>query len=832
MNISKDTISTAVRRGRLGRLVVIITGGFVLSFASAAEKWPPVEPLEPQSSVTEAAPLPGSITAEALGQGRWRCTFRFHPPVEAGQVALSGSFNGWDRHALKMDGPDAGGNWSASIDLETGVYQYKFLVDGATWFTDPVNLGRVPDGFGEFNSLVRLGRLAQMRYSDAQVGDGQVDQLGLEHRPPLPLYIQPTDDGDVSIRYRTLAHDVRAVQVAVRGGQTMSMRLVSQGPLFAYYEATVPVPTRSGAHSPKVRTLAYTFILDDGDGAVGDPYTYRHSFTDESRFETPEWARHAIWYQILPDRFRNGSAGNDPESLRPWTSDWFATSPWEGGDGQSFYEFFVFERFYGGDLAGLESQLPYLKELGVNALYLNPVFSAPSNHKYDARSLIHVDDGFGVGAGYFGIAEQEDLLDPSTWRWTPSDEQFLAFLGIAHQQGFKVVIDGVFNHVGVEHPAFVDVRDNGRQSRYAEWFDVTSWEPFEYKTWSGFDYMPVFKKNRYGYATDAVKQHIFAITRRWMDPNGDGDPSDGVDGWRLDVAGDIPRPFWVEWRKLVKEINPNALITAEEWHRADRVLDGQQFDGVMNYEFAKTVARWIFNHEQKIATSHAVAQLAELRLAYPDEASYVLLNLLDSHDTDRAASMAQNPDREYDRENRVQDHNLRYDNGKPAPEAYARARLAALLQMTYVGAPLIYYGDEVGMWGADDPTCRKPMLWKDLQPYEKPEENSVMEEHLDFYKRLCALRRGHAALRVGTFRTLLADDAQDVWVFERVSGDEHVLVALNASGLSRQVEIPLPAGAPRQWHCVFGELGDVGANAQGDVPLTVPAIGGVVLTGD
>src|SRR5262245_56833924 len=140
-----------------------------------------------------------------------------------------------------------------------------------------------------------------------------------------------------------------------------------------------------------------------------------------------------------------------------------------------------------------------------------------------------------------------------------------------------------------------------------------------------------------------------------------------------------------------------------------------------------------------------------------------MMNLVDSHDTDRLVSMALNPDRGYDKDNRGQDDSPDYNNAKPLPEHYARARLVALLQMTYVGAPMIYSGDEVGMWGADDPSCRKPMLWEDLQPYDKPEQNFVMKDHLAFYREVIALRNAHPALRTGYFHTLLADDAKDVW---------------------------------------------------------------------
>ena len=248
----------------------------------------------------------------------------------------------------------------------------------------------------------------------------------------------------------------------------------------------------------------------------------------------------------------------------------------------------------------------------------------------------------------------------------------------------------------------------------------------------------------------------------------------------------------------------------------------------MNYEFAKPTIEWMFNKRHKISPSEIDQKLRELRMAYPREATYVLQNLMNSHDTDRVASMAHNPDRAYDHGNRVQDNGPNYDNAKPTPTEYRRARLAALLQMTYVGAPMVFYGDEVGMWGADDPTCRKPMLWKDLEPYEKPEVNHVMTDHLAYYKEVIALRNAHSALRTGSYRTLLVDDAADVWAFLRADENEQLIVVLNASSHERVVQVPLPAESPKSWMPLFNARGKFHA-VNGRVTVTVPAISGVVL---
>ena len=523
---------------------------------------------------------------------------------------------------------------------------------------------------------------------------------------------------------------------------------------------------------------------------------------------TPDWAKDAIWYQIMVDRFRNGEPSNDPSKTRSWRSNWFLASPWEGRDGQSFYEWYVFNRLYGGDLQGVTEKLDYLAELGVNALYFNPVFQAESCHKYNTTNYLHIDEHYGLGGEYAEAESNEDLLDPDTWQWTESDKIFLEFIKLAKSRGFRVIIDGVFNHVGTQHPAFRDVLANGESSPFADWFDVRSWDPFEYEGWAGFGELPAFKKTENGLASDQVKEHIFNITRRWMDPDGDGDPSDGIDGWRLDVPNEIPLPFWTEWCAHVRSINPDAYISGEIWDRADEWLDGNTFDAVMNYEFAKVVYDWVGARELKITPTEADKRLSALRMAYPTEITYVLQNLIDSHDTDRAVSKIHNPDRPFDLGN-CEQGDPTYDGRKPPADAYRRLELIALIQFTYVGAPMVYYGDEVGMWGADDPNNRKPMLWVDHEPYEDPEDNLVMVELLEHYKALIALRNEHPALRRGSIQTVYLHDDQDVWAFLRAYEDEEILVGLNAS--ENEATITMPEG---RWEPIHGS-GSSGTSIEG-----------------
>jgi cyclomaltodextrinase len=795
--------------------------------AQAAEEWTGAERIQVEQD-TEIPELPASITVEPTGDGNWACTFMFQPKPDAKAVSLAGTFNDWNATTNPMKGPRGDGYWAVTVNLSPGIHQYKFVVEGNEWHQDPKNMDGIDDNNGGDNSVLRLGRAATLRTSDSKPGDSQIDGTGLIHDPKLPFYFQALSMDEMLLRYQTYAHDVQHVWVAMPNQDMIKMHRIERDSLFDTYELRVKLPPTESGYT---RDVVYTFVVQDGDQRYSHFKDYYRTLRSIEIFHTPDWAKNAIWYQIMTDRFRNGDPSNDPPRVHPWTSDWFKAQPWEAArEGQSFYHWFVFDRKYGGDIAGIREKLPYLKELGVNALYLMPMFIAESNHKYNTTNYLHIDPWFGAGAedDYEQIVATEDLKDPKTWKWTKSDKMFLDFIKEAHEAGFKIIIDGVFNHVGTDHPAFQDVRKNGRESRYAEWFDVTSWDPFHYEGWGGFDALPEFKKSSDGLASESVTKHIMDVTERWMDPDGDGDPSDGIDGWRLDVPNEIPGGFWVKWRQHVKNINREAYITAEIWDRADQWLTGRHYDAVMNYQFARAVIRWAAFEKGKISPSELDRRLQELRMAYPLEATLALQNLMNSHDTDRLVSMVFNKDRDYDQANRVQDNGPDYSNAKPPAESYRRARLIALLQMTYVGAPMVWYGDEQGMWGADDPTCRKPMLWEDLEPYEKPEENAVMPSHRAFYRSAIALRNAYPALRTGGFETLLTDDEQDVWVFRRFDESEELIVVLNASTAKRTVRFDLPEEKVDQWKVVFGL--DKSFLVKGkQMQVTVPGIDGVVI---
>ncbi len=762
-----------------------------------AQDWPPPEPHVTSSLSPDTVVAPRSVEVERTPDGQHECRFSFQPSAPVTSVNLAGEFNGWSITNTPMIRGDDG-VWRVAARLAPGEHPYKFVIDSSKWLADPLNPHAVDDGHGGRNSVLRLGAQASLGAVRPSVGDGRIEGGAILHDPTKAICLQRLPDGGLLVRVRTLRDDVQGVEFAVRGAPRRPMAPSGSDETFAWWQAHVDAPR---APTP------YTFLFHDGAVRVSDQRIYSLDISSRSLFTTPEWAKDAIWYQIMLERFRDGDERNNPEPCRPWRSEWYTASPWEGQNGQTFFKWDVFARHYGGDLTGLREKLGYLKDLGINAIYLNPVFQAPSHHKYNATNFLHVDEHFGERGDYAAAESVEDLRNPSTWTWTATDRLFLDVVKEAKHRGIRVIVDGVFNHVGTAHPAFRDVRARGQSSPFRDWFSIRSWEPFAYDGWAGFDELPVFRKSERGFSCDEVKEHIFAVTRRWMDPNGDGDPSDGIDGWRLDVPNEIAMPFWHEWRALVKSINPDAYIVGEIWRRADDWLDGRSFDAVMNYPFAETLLKWARDRHHKISCSEMDRRLAELRHAYPAEATFVLQNLLDSHDTDRIVSKLLHADSEYDKGNREQD-NPAYNGKKPGAREYALARLFAFIQMVYVGAPMVYYGDEAGMWGADDPSNRRPMLWKDLEPFDDANDR-VDGEHEAWYRRVIALRQAHPALRRGSFETVICDDARDVWVFLRELPDETLLVAVNGSANEAELDLAATSVAGRQghWRTVFGGEG-------------------------
>jgi cyclomaltodextrinase / maltogenic alpha-amylase / neopullulanase len=529
----------------------------------------------------------------------------------------------------------------------------------------------------------------------------------------------------------------------------------------------------------------------------------------------PQWAAEAIWYQVFPERFRNGDPSNDPELEIPgwrvtdWGSDYYKADDWERAYGTIFES--IQERRYGGDLQGILDRLDYLQELGITALYINPVFQSPSHHKYNGSSFHHIDPHFGPDPqGDIKLIESaSETLDPNTWVWTKADLLYLDLVKEVHRRGMRIIMDGVFNHSGREFFAFKDILRKGRSSQYRDWYDIVRWDPslpdgFEYRGWFGHKIAPEFKESQNGFHPD-YDQYLANITKRWMSPF--GKKENGVDGWRLDVAFDVQHQFWKKWRKIVKAINPEAYLTAEIWQTAPEYTKGDEFDALMNYPFAHSVSEFVIDQKDRISPSQFDRLLKSLQLTYPNDSTRVMQNLVASHDTARLRSQIINPDLQtrnssYNFPHTQIVNNSQYNLGRGGSIHQSIHKLIALIQMTYIGAPMIYYGDEVGMTGANDPDCRKPMLWSDIVYDDEIThpifpgtaliaKNIIETDLLDYYKMLIRIRKSSRALTDGSFHSFLVDDENGIYGFMRQFGDEKVYVIINSSLEDARARFPL-----------------------------------------
>ena len=533
---------------------------------------------------------------------------------------------------------------------------------------------------------------------------------------------------------------------------------------------------------------------------------------------TPEWSKGVVWYQIFPERFSNGDPRNDPQAadqngaypfddssafqIHPWTSDWYQLQPYEQQNGKDIY-YNLQRRRYGGDVQGILNKLDYLQALGVNALYLTPVFWSPSSHKYDALCYHHVDPTFGPDPeGDKKMMATENPLQPDTWVWTKADLLVLRLIDEVHKRQMHLIFDGVFNHLGAKSFAFQDVVKNQQASPYADWFMVKSWRDaatgtaFAYNGWFGVKTLPELKEDETGIVA-GPKQYIFNATRRWMNPMNKG-AAHGIDGWRLDVAYDVGHSFWKSWRQHVRRLNPQAYLTAELVFPVEKTrpyLSGDEFDATMNYNFAFAVHDFFVQDATASTATAFDARLKELREAFGPGVALNMQNLVDSHDATRIGSAVANPDGK-----KMGDwgpyfnwsqksNNKAYNARQPTPVQMQKQKLIAAFQLLYLGSPMIFYGDEAGMWGANDPDCRKPMVWAG-RPYapetHNPDHSTHAPDAVQFnqalfawYQQFIALRRRSPAIQRGRFTTVATDDARQLYAFRRTLGKEDVLVVLN-----------------------------------------------------
>ncbi|MDE2371861.1 MAG: hypothetical protein KGN16_23030 [Burkholderiales bacterium] len=497
-------------------------------------------------------------------------------------------------------------------------------------------------------------------------------------------------------------------------------------------------------------------------------------------YRVPAWAADAVYYGIFPDRYRNGDASNDPkpgvaryhDATVEFHAHWL-DRPYKPGSGDGSDAYYSND-FFGGDIAGIIDKLDDLRDLGVNVLYINPLFRAASNHKYDTADYRHIDPGFG------------------------SDDDFVRLTREAARRGIRILPDSSFNHSGsdsIYFDRYGNFKSNGAyegghvnpDSPYAGWYRFEPGARTPYRSWSAAGDLPEFDKSN-----PAVRGFFYAdadsITRLWL--------GRGAAGWRMDVVPWIPDDFWRAWRRVVKATKPDALTLAETWFDASKYFTGDMFDSTMNYVFRNAVLDYAGGGK----AGKMVANLEHLREAYPQPALYALMNLLSSHDVARSLYV------------------LGW-HGDTGDEALAkrRMRLAVFLQMIWPGAPMVYYGDEVGMTGGDDPYNRGPYPWPDLGGHP---DLALRAE----FKRLIAMRRDHPVLRRGSLAAPLhVDDAVVVWW--RRLGSVCALTAVNNGDAPRRVAVDLPASCRARGFVDGLDGGAVAANGR-RVEFDVPALAG------
>ncbi|CAN5305553.1 glycoside hydrolase family 13 protein [soil metagenome] len=405
---------------------------------------------------------------------------------------------------------------------------------------------------------------------------------------------------------------------------------------------------------------------------------------------TPDWLADAVFYQIFPERFANGDPSLDPPGVERWGAE-----PTR-------------DNFFGGDFAGITQHLDHIESLGANAIYLTPIFEADTNHRYDAKDYFAIDHRLG------------DL------------EAFRAFLDAAHARGIRVVLDAVLNHSGDGHWAFRDVVENEAESEYVNWYSVESFpvqphpEP-NYRTCSGCYYLP--KWNAYN---PEVRDHHYRVARYWVEQ--------GIDGWRLDVPYFINANFWRGFRDVVKGIDDDLYIVAEEWRDPDQWLQGDLADGTMNYTLRDLVLAFVADRS---ITADAFAEgMNRLTARVPEGSRPAMLNLLGSHDTERLLT--------------------RHGGDTTA------VGLSYALLLLAEGAPMIYYGDEVGLEGDNDPGCRGTMPW---------DERRWNHGLLAGIRDLIARRRSHPAFTRGSQHVVALAD--DVVRLDRTLGESTASLVVN-----------------------------------------------------
>lgn len=478
---------------------------------------------------------------------------------------------------------------------------------------------------------------------------------------------------------------------------------------FDYYEWVVEMD---------VNCLRYYFELTDTTGettyfgncefyeeeidSIHFMFNCSQTLREEEIFTVPEWAKNKVVYQIFPSRY--ASSKEVSKDL------WYKTPIGAMDDLQ-------------GDLRGIINKFDHLVELGVDIIYMTPIFKSPSRHKYDTIDYYQIDPSFGTEADLTELVE------------------------LAHAHGMKVILDAVFNHTSPDFFAFADVREKGQASKYWDWYYIEGYplkaERFQKPNYKSFAYYGGMPK--LNLMNPETADYVIKVGRYWLEKC-------KIDGWRLDVSDEINHGFWKRFRKEMREVNPEALIIGEVWYFARDFMEGDEWDTVMNYDFFFGVQKLI--RDESITVSQFMETLGRLRGNLHNKVYPVLWNLIDSHDTARFLFECK--------------------------ERKEKLKLAAALQMLLPGMPFIYYGDEYGMTGGEDPDCRRGMLW---------DEDKQDQEMFAYYKKLIQIRKAYPVLAEGKVTSCVCDDEKGSITLIRELESERADVAVNVKEFTVDVEV-------------------------------------------
>lgn len=578
--------------------------------------------------------MPTLLAPAFIQDGRIQHVFEVKLDRAVNSVNLAGTFNNWDRAANLMEKQPDGKTWRIAMRLGPGKHQYKFVIDGSEWIIDPKAKLNQDDGGGNVNSILMLVPADYAK--PAKAGDGVIAKSALKHSTSIPDLNY--DRGQLTVTFRTRPGDISHLEMFVpttTGEMCVELHEVARDEFYAFHKAEFPWDRKTD--------FKYRFMLVDGAKRV---YFTPSGLSDAPKppfvlkakefkpFVTPKWVEQAVFYQIFPDRFANGDKANDPADVMAW-------------DGAPTYS----NRF-GGDVKGIQSKVSYLKSLGINGIYFNPIFKSPSNHRYDATDYKLLDPELGTNEEYFALSKE------------------------LRKAGIRTMLDFAFNHTAVDFGPFMDLRTKGESSQYKSWYWAKSF-PIEvkenpnYEAWFGFPSMP--KLNVMNPETHA---YVLGVVDFWK-------KNSSLDGIRLDVANEVDMRMWRDLRKHVKATSPDTYILGEEWGDATKWLTGDQWDASMNYQFRDACLR--FFAEQSISAKEFGQRLMRNYNMYAPQVSRVQYNLLGSHDTPRFLTLCQGDAK--------------------------RAMLGTVALLTWAGTPSIYYGDELGMDGGKDPENRRGMQW-------------------------------------------------------------------------------------------------------------------------